>query len=679
MEIHLTDKFKVKTWIFERLKAFRQIKWNPVIISLLIVYVMELFLTAWISDDAFIGAAIAENFLNGFGLRYNIIERTQVFTNPFFMSFVIFARSITGEPYFSLLAVNMTTSFVAVCILASYAHKTACNIAEEDWMGGGNIIPLIILIFSNSFIDYSTSGLENSLMFLLIAIFSVLFFNDSEFDGKKLFHVALVACLLVFTRMDTALLVFPSLVYAFFISRKVELKKAILIGFAAFSPFIIWELFSLVYYGFLFPNTMYAKLNGGIPSHEYLQHGLEYFFGTLSWDLIGVAAMLFSILAALMLFIKHNDVKALCFCSGMLLYLIYIFSVGGDFMLGRFYSILIFCSAIIISKLELKKAHIIFISALIAIVGLSRVNNILTLTKNYHASAAENNYNTSAVDERFVYYPATGLLRYYRGETYQRNNSYQDVLQYQDEKVIVLMVGGMVRLALPPETQLVDSLSDPLLARLPAPYFPDWRTGHLYRLIRSDYIETLKTGKNVIEDGGVREYYNILRDIVSGDIFTVRRFKHIIQMNLGKFDNLIDFDKYRYPTVTKNAVIADSAMVNSLTEIKKLNTPWNAPGNIILDNNGIKVNLAAVRASRKLTITVDNNDYYDAAFLLAGKVVAIRQKKPTVGKGLSAFNIELTEKEVEAGYDSIVVVPSSNYFRGSNGDGLYSVGHIKFE
>jgi arabinofuranosyltransferase len=52
----------------------------------------------------------------------------------------------------------------------------------------------------------------------------------------------------------------------------------------AFSPFLTWEGFSLVYYGFLVPNTAYAKLKTGIPFFELLHQGLSYFSDSLQND-----------------------------------------------------------------------------------------------------------------------------------------------------------------------------------------------------------------------------------------------------------------------------------------------------------------------------------------------------------------------------------------------------------
>ena len=45
--------------------------------------------------------------------------------------------------------------------------------------------------------------------------------------------------------------------------------RAFLPSVLGFIPLIAWELFSLIYYGFLLPNTAYAKLNTGLPQHAW--------------------------------------------------------------------------------------------------------------------------------------------------------------------------------------------------------------------------------------------------------------------------------------------------------------------------------------------------------------------------------------------------------------------------
>jgi len=57
--------------------------------------------------------------------------------------------------------------------------------------------------------------------------------------------------------------------------------KTLVVGFA---PLLLWELFAVVYYGFPFPNTAYAKLAAGIPSSELWLQGLGYTLSQITFD-----------------------------------------------------------------------------------------------------------------------------------------------------------------------------------------------------------------------------------------------------------------------------------------------------------------------------------------------------------------------------------------------------------
>ena len=57
--------------------------------------------------------------------------------------------------------------------------------------------------------------------------------------------------------MDTFLILVPALVWILYENGTMKMLIYAALGFL---PFIFWELFSLLYYGFPFPNTAYAKL-----------------------------------------------------------------------------------------------------------------------------------------------------------------------------------------------------------------------------------------------------------------------------------------------------------------------------------------------------------------------------------------------------------------------------------
>ena len=62
---------------------------------------------AWLSDDAFITLRTIDNFWNGYGLRWNAIERVQPYTHPLWMLLLAAAYGVTREPQFTTLAVSL--------------------------------------------------------------------------------------------------------------------------------------------------------------------------------------------------------------------------------------------------------------------------------------------------------------------------------------------------------------------------------------------------------------------------------------------------------------------------------------------------------------------------------------------------------------------------------------------
>ena len=135
------------------------------------------------------------------------------------------------------------------------------------------IIVLLIVIFSKAFLDYSTSGLENPLTNLLLILFTYIYFKKVE-DNNRMLLLSLVSSLIMTNRIDCGLLVLPAL-FVEVLKRKAINYFHILIGFI---PFISWELFSLIYYGFPFPNTAYAKLNTGINRLDLIEQGFEILY-----------------------------------------------------------------------------------------------------------------------------------------------------------------------------------------------------------------------------------------------------------------------------------------------------------------------------------------------------------------------------------------------------------------
>lgn len=76
-----------------------------------------------------------------------------------------------------------------------------------------------------------------------------------------------------------------------------------------------------------------------------------------------------------------------------------------------------------------------------------------------------------------------------------------------------------------PQSHTLDiyALADPLLSRLPAANGP-WRPGYVERIIPAGYVESLYLDENRIEDPSLHRYYDVVRLIRRGSLWSWDRF-----------------------------------------------------------------------------------------------------------------------------------------------------------
>src|SRR5437773_12121993 len=107
------------------------------------------------------------------------------------------------------------------------------------------------------------------------------------------------------------------------------LARAIAIGAM---PAVAWTLFSLYYYGFPFPNTAYAKLGAGVPLGERAIQGGRYLLDSASRDYVTLPFVIMSIALGLVRRGPFRSAIDAALACGSLLYLVFVVSMGGDFM-----------------------------------------------------------------------------------------------------------------------------------------------------------------------------------------------------------------------------------------------------------------------------------------------------------------------------------------------------------
>jgi arabinofuranosyltransferase len=522
-------------------------------IVLLLLFILVLVLNAWVVDDAYITFRTVDNFVHGRGLTWNPGERVQVYTHPLWMFIVSLFYFFTSELFFTVIILSLVFTLSAMAIVASAVTN---GFQLTLWK-----IPLLIfaLLSSKAVIDYASSGLENSLSYLIASLFLIMFLSlrqkSTDHHTKNVPVLFFLASLAFVNRMDTILLYLPALVYLLWISRITTKPGFILEIIIALSPAILWVLFSLFYYGSPFPNTAYAKdISTGFPFSWKFQRGLEYLANSIVWDTCSYFLLGF----CLWLAIKDRTPQALTSIIGIVFYIAYtVFSAAAaTHMSGRFFAVPFFMAIVVIATLVANpRLNLVICSLLITYIIYSPVSAVKFGTAYYRPY----NQIMSYIDTKwYVANEGSALINWQPGKIMPDHKWYHEGESFRDVSQKVHIGGasggeaiGYFGFAAGPELYIIDTvgLSDPLLSRLPAMQpknINEWKSGHFHRDIPEGYIESIKNDHNMIKDANLRQYYDAVRILTRGPLFSFDRLRVIWDMNLGKYNVLIQRYIKRY-------------------------------------------------------------------------------------------------------------------------------------
>jgi arabinofuranosyltransferase len=510
----------------------------------LTLFALALVSTAWLCDDAYITFRSVDNLLAGHGPVWNPGERVQSFTHPLWFFVVAAARALTGEFYYTVIVLSITLAVAAVALLAFCSRGAPVRRAAV----------VLLCALSWTFVDFSTSGLENPLGFLLVALFYFAFIPSEGRSPSSFAALSLLAALAMLNRQDALFLLAPALVVDFVLrfrsaddprapaaGRLYRLAGAALLGL---SPLIAWVMFSIFYYGFPVPNTAYAKLATGIPRAELLVQGACYFIDLMRWDPLAFGVIVLGLWAAL----TESSARARALAVGLAFQLAYILWVGGDFMSGRFFSVPFFLATLLLADLplaalarplRLAAASTLAVLALVGVLIAPDRTPLLSRINYARYSPEQPPYPWRGIShERAFYYPYTGLLRESPDEIGLHMHPWTlvgDRALADATPVLLIRTVGFTGWRVGSAVHIVDKfgLGDPMLARLPCIRENGWRIGHFERRPPGGYLESAVLGGNRILDPGVAALYDDLRLITRGSLLNTDRFRAILRRNLA--------------------------------------------------------------------------------------------------------------------------------------------------
>ena len=151
-------------------------------------------------------------------------------------------------------------------------------------------------------------------------------------------------------------------------------------------------------------------------------------------------------------------------------------------------------------------------------------------------------------------------------------------------------------------------LGDPLLSKVSINLTKkkNWRIGHFIREIPKGYVDSVKENQNHIKDKSLREYYEKLRLITRGDLFSLPRFITIVKMNLNMYNGLLNSYNHRY----------DQCQYVDISEVSTYlaDVPWFDYHSNIFSEKGLMIALGAARFNTKIQVSFDDNDQYAVHF-----------------------------------------------------------------
>jgi arabinofuranosyltransferase len=494
-------------------------------ISLLLLFTYVFLANAWVGDDAYITFRVVWNVLNGYGLTFNPVERVQAYTHPLWMGLLTVAHFVTGEFFFTSTFVSWALCVAAGVVLVRWAGPLPRGAVLVAW-----------LLTSKALVDYTASGLENPLSYLLLALFYARYLSlpaDAPAHANEVRGFVLLASLGFLNRPDAILLY--AIPLADIVWRGLRrfgrpVWTSVALGAA---PAVLWLLFATVYYGFPLPNTYYAKVATGVPRGLMMLQGLAYLLNSVRHDPLTLGTILLGLVYAV-----RTPGPARHAALSAALYVAFVVWVGGDFMSGRFFAAPFLVSAMVVVP-EIARLAAPWVAGGLVLYTLLLPLAPIKTGPNYDGAWPWRTQN-GIKDERGHYHQGTNILFFSPFRELPDFTFAREGRSFRDAPNRVAIHGsiGMFGLFAGPEKYVIDrnALSDPLLARLPVSprlYF-EFYAGHYFRDIPAGYVESCEQGENVLTDPALHDYYDRLLSVIRGPLFRLDRFRNIWALNFGR-------------------------------------------------------------------------------------------------------------------------------------------------
>ena len=529
--------------------------------------------TAWLSDDAYLTLRSVEHAASGFGLRWNVADRVQVYDHPLWTMVLFLGRMLSGETYFTTLAISLVASLAALWLVRRQA-STDVSV----------VVAAATAALSPLFLSYSTSGLEGPLVHVLTAGFM-----GAALAGRSLHTLGGLAGLLLLTHWTTLFVTAPVLA-----SRARSLQRARRVLVLGAGPALLWYLAAWWYYGTPSSAASLAASANAASWSERLAAGASFFGDTARADPLFTAVVLTGVVVGLAM---PGAARWLAFGSGLALGWVVV--SGGSVMAGRH------LTAAFVIGLGLTVRYVSAggvrpgLTALAGVLFYALLTPVTTLTSGA-AFGRDAQPTARAHDPRLDDYQATGLLLESRPRRAPSDPAIAQALESAVPGRPLAVAGrvGMIGAAAGPEIHVIDQQgrTDPLLARLPPAVGSQPRWGKVRRL-PDGYVDGLPDGTPA--EAPLEQLVGHIRAVTRGPLTASERGAALFRLP-RRAPELVAASSYGLQVVSL-AALGDG---------------------VVVPEGGIEVQLPAPRRVARLTAALTAGYDYRVELLRDGEVAA---------------------------------------------------------
>lgn len=331
-----------------------------IVFGLICLAVYSWYIQPWMFDDAFIYFRYAENLVNGHGLVYNIGERVEGYTSVLWVLLMAAGEKIGINIIFFSKIIGIIFSS-GILFLTAFSFKFIDSITPKT-----AAIATLFLGTTGFFLPWGVSGIE-VMMFAFLLLLTTLYYISKRDNGsfRDYVIVGLFCGLTTLARPEGILLVGLIFFDIFLINKKNRKSYSVIIATIFFIMICIHLALRYHYYGYILPNSYYAKVGFSL---SQLDRGIDYLviFGVPG---LMIALPLVDPLKIRQIILKRGGLLFLLMLTA--LYTLSIIVVGGDYMpagrfLAPFIAVICILSAYFIQSIPNNKALTLVVVATIA-------------------------------------------------------------------------------------------------------------------------------------------------------------------------------------------------------------------------------------------------------------------------------------------------------------------------